>query len=39
VNTVLAAAADLVLIGALYIRLRWRRSPHAYRAMIALAGC
>jgi endonuclease YncB( thermonuclease family) len=32
-------ALALVLAGALYIRLRWRRSPHAYRAMIALAAC
>ncbi len=30
-------AFALVVAGALYIRLRWRRSPHAYRAMIALA--
>jgi hypothetical protein len=29
----------LVLGGALYIRLRWRRSPQAYRAMIVLAAC
>lgn len=27
----------LVVIGALYIRLRWRRSPRAYSAMIALS--
>jgi hypothetical protein len=27
----------LVVIGALYIRRRWGRSPHAYRAMIVLA--
>ncbi len=32
-------ALALALGGALYIRLRWRRSPHAYRAMIALAAC
>ena len=32
-------ALALVLAGALYIRLRWRRSPQAYRAMIALAAC
>jgi hypothetical protein len=27
----------LVTAGALYIRLRWRRAPQAYRAMIAPA--
>jgi hypothetical protein len=27
----------LMIAGALYIRLRWRRAPQAYRAMIALA--
>ncbi len=32
-------ALALVLAGGLYIRLRWRRSPQAYRAMIALAAC
>jgi hypothetical protein len=32
-------AAALVAGGALYMRLRWRRSPQAYRAMIALAVC
>jgi hypothetical protein len=26
-----------VAAGALYIRLRWRRAPQAYHAMIALA--
>lgn len=31
-------ALALVLAGALYIRLRWRRSPRAYRAMIALSA-
>jgi hypothetical protein len=35
-NVTLAAA--LVVAGAVYIRLRWHRSPRAYRAMIALAG-
>jgi hypothetical protein len=28
-------AGVLIAVGALYIRLRWRRSPQAYRAMIA----
>ena len=28
-----------IAAGALYIRLRWRRSPQAYRAMIAVAVC
>jgi endonuclease YncB( thermonuclease family) len=32
-------ALALVLAGALYIRLRWHRSPRAYRAMLALAAC
>jgi hypothetical protein len=32
-------ALVLALGGAFYIRLRWRRSPQAYRAMIALATC
>lgn len=32
-------AAALIAAGALYIRLRWRRSPQAYRAMIAVAIC
>lgn len=32
-------AAALIAFGAFYIRLRWKRSPHAYRAMIALAVC
>src|SRR5580700_7422746 len=35
-NVTLAAA--LVIAGALYIRLRWRRSPRAFRAMIALSA-
>src|SRR3974390_1347171 len=30
---------SLVLGGALYIRMRWRRSPQAYRAMMDLATC
>jgi len=29
-------AVTLAVVGALYIRLRWRRSPRAYRAMIML---
>jgi len=32
-------AAALIAGGAFYIRLRWRRSPQPYRAMIALAVC
>ncbi len=32
-------ALALALAGGLYIRLHWRRSPQAYRAMIALAAC
>jgi hypothetical protein len=32
-------ALALASAGALYIRFRWRRSPQAYRAMIALAVC
>jgi hypothetical protein len=32
-------AAALIAGGGLYIRLRWRRSPQAYRAMVALAVC
>lgn len=32
-------AAALVLGGGLYIRLRWRRAPQAYRALIAVAVC
>jgi hypothetical protein len=34
-----ALAFVLILGGALYIHVRWRRSPHAYRAMIAVAVC
>jgi hypothetical protein len=33
------AAVALIAGGALYIRLRWRRSPQAYRAMLAIAAC
>ncbi len=32
-------AASLVGAGALYVRLRWRRAPQAYTAMVALAVC
>ena len=31
-------ALALVLAGGLYVRLRWRRAPQAYRAMIVLAA-
>ncbi len=31
-------AFTLVVSGALYIRLRWHRSPRAFRAMIALSA-
>jgi len=37
-GTAVAIAALLIAGGALYIRLRWRRSPQAYRAMIAVAA-
>lgn len=33
----IAAALALIVIGGFYVHLRWRRSPRAYRAMIALA--
>jgi hypothetical protein len=33
------AAVVLIVAGLLYIRFRWHRSPHAYRAMLVLAGC
>lgn len=32
-------AAVLTCAGALYIRLRWRRAPQAYSAIIAVAAC
>jgi endonuclease YncB( thermonuclease family) len=35
----MVVALALVAGGALYVRLRWHRSPRAYRAMIALAAC
>jgi hypothetical protein len=38
-NWVVLAAFALAAAGALYVRLRWRRSPQAYRAMMALAAC
>lgn len=37
--TYVVIAVALIAASALYIRLRWRRSPQAYRAMIALAIC
>jgi hypothetical protein len=36
---VIVFAAVLAGGGALYVRLRWHRSPQAYRAMFALAAC
>jgi hypothetical protein len=33
------ATVALIAGGLLYINLRWRRSPRAYRAMFVLAGC
>ena len=38
-TTSVLVALALLLPGALYIRLRWRRAPQAYRAMIAVAAC
>jgi hypothetical protein len=35
----IVAALALIAIGSAYIRFRWHRSPHAYRAMIGLAVC
>ena len=37
--TFVLIALALALGGVIYIRLRWRRSPQAYRAMISLAAC
>src|SRR6266851_491158 len=37
-NAAIVVSVALVVAGALYIRLRWRRSPQAYRAMIDLAA-
>jgi hypothetical protein len=37
-NVAVIIALALLIVGALYIRMRWRRSPHAYRAMIALSA-
>lgn len=37
-NEAVVIAVALVVAGGLYIRLRWRRSPRAYRAMIAIAA-
>lgn len=36
---VVLIALALAVAGAVYIRLRWRRSPQAYRAMTGLAAC
>ena len=33
------ATSALIALALAYIRVRWRRSPQAYRAMIALAAC
>jgi hypothetical protein len=33
------AAVALIAGGALYMRLRWRRAPQAYRAMLVIAAC
>ncbi len=38
-NVTVLIAAVLVLGSALYIRLRWHRSPRAYRAMAGVAAC
>lgn len=38
-KSAIVIAAVLAVVGALYIRLRWRRSPQAYRAMLGLAAC
>jgi hypothetical protein len=35
----IVATVALAAGGALYIRLRWRRSPQAYRAMLVVAAC
>ena len=37
-GTAVAIAALLIAGGALYIRLRWRRSPQPYRAMVSVAA-
>ena len=37
-KSVIIMAVVLVVVGALYIRLRWHRSPQAYRAMIWLTA-
>jgi hypothetical protein len=37
-NEAVVVALALVVAGGLYIRLRWNRSPRAYRAMIALGA-
>ncbi len=38
-KSAIVIAAALAVVGALYIRLRWRRSPQAYHAMIGLTVC
>src|SRR5208282_4141838 len=38
-KSAIIVAVVLVVLGTLYIRLRWRRAPQAYRAMIWLTAC
>ncbi len=38
-KSAIIVAAVMVVLGTLYICLRWRRSPQAYRAMIWLTAC
>jgi len=38
-NIVITITIVLLVSGAIYVRLRWHRSPQAYRAMIVLAAC
>lgn len=37
-NAAIVAALALVVVGAVYISARWRRSPQAHRAMVVLAA-
>jgi hypothetical protein len=37
-NKAVVVAVALVVAGGFYIRLRWSRSPQAYRAMVAIAA-
>jgi hypothetical protein len=37
-NKAVVVALALVVAGGFYIRLRWSRSPQAYRAMVAIAA-